>query len=268
MRLAELDLTVFHVINGWAGNWLLDGVVKLEEENDLIKGGLFFAAFWFLWWRPGPDRNQRREVIAAVLIGVIAALVINRAVAAIVPFRVRPIYDAGVTVNPTSIPIAYNLENWNSFPSDAATYFLGLATGLAILARPLGLVLGVYAVLWICLPRIYMGVHYPSDILIGGLLGIATVVLTNNRLVRRHVAAPMIAGLYRRPEYFYPVMFLVSFEMAIMFRHVRLTAHGVAALMRNLGFSVSFHLVVLAGALLCAAGLAIIVLKRRAGAQR
>lgn len=63
-----------------------------------------------------------------------------------------------------------------SFPSNHATLALAAAAGVLLLWR---------AMAWLALPvalltafsRVFLGVHYPHDVLVGGLLGAAVVVL-------------------------------------------------------------------------------------------
>lgn len=233
------DLDIFNLVNGFAGNWMLDRIAGYEEANNLLKGGLFMAAFWYFWFKPGADRDLRRKTITSVLIGALAALVANRAIASLAPFRLRPMYEAGIGYVAPSVPIAFNLEQWNAFPSDTATWFFALSIGIAALSRPLGLAFGVYSALYICLPRVYLGVHYPSDLAIGALLGLAIVPLVNNRFVRHHVAAKINAYERKSPGAFYSVMFLVTFEMAALFDHVRDAGRGIVRMLRHYGMSLS-----------------------------
>lgn len=58
-----------------------------------------------------------------------------------------------------------------SFPSNHAATSVSLLVAQIFLQHPLALMVGVWAVL-ICLSRLYLGNHYPSDILSGIILGV------------------------------------------------------------------------------------------------
>lgn len=216
----HLDLVLFHAVNGWCGTWSLDRIVAYEERNQLLKGGLMLTACWWFWFAgPPPRREENRQRVIEALIGVFIALVLARTLAATLPFRERPMYVAGIGYHAPSIPLAMNLENWSSFPSDMAALFFGLAFGLFRLSRPLGVVLMVWAAGWICLPRLYLGIHYPSDLLAGGLLGVAAVLVTartmrmRNGVLGRRVMGWLAVAERRWPQALYAAAFALSFEI-------------------------------------------------------
>src|SRR5579885_518985 len=91
----SFDLFVFHAFNGLAGNWTFDRLANFEETNDLLKGALLLALYFFFWFREGTGQEERRLTIISVVAGAFLALVVNRALAAGLPFRVRPMYMAG-----------------------------------------------------------------------------------------------------------------------------------------------------------------------------
>lgn len=227
--LTSLDHYVFHIINGLAGTKILDYLARYEEQGDgdLVKGGLFLTLYWYFWFKQGPEQPRRRETITAIFIGVIFSLIVCRAIADLSPFRDRPMYAEADYRHP-SLDIHPDLENWSAFPSDQAGYFFALATGILLLSRPLGLILSVYSVVFICLTRIYLGLHYPSDILVGAGIGMSVVAITaHSRFIRKRLAAPInrIEGLF--PGVFYAGLFLMSFEMAEIFHHIRGTFHQI-----------------------------------------
>jgi undecaprenyl-diphosphatase len=234
-----LDLNLFHVINGWAGNWLIDRVVKCEESLDLLKGGALLALYWLFWFRRASDQDERKTRIVAVLAGALSGLVISRALAAALPFRVRPLYDPLIDIKPLSIPVYPNLEHWNSFPSDSATYFVALAVGVWFLWRALGAGLLLWAIGYVCIPRVILGLHYPSDVAVGALIGILTVALTQHAAIRNRIAAPALALERKRPDLFYPLMFLVSYELVVVFADIRVPFRAITPALHRLGFSLT-----------------------------
>ena len=224
-----LDHYVFRIINGLAGTKILDYLARYEEQGDgdLVKGGVFLMLYWYFWFKQGLDQPRRRETSIAIFIGVLFSLVVCRAMADLFPFRDRPMY-ADVDYRRPSIQVDPNIENWSAFPSDQAGYFLALATGIILLSRHLGLILVGYSAVFICLTRIYLGLHYLSDILVGAGIGMSVVAITaHSSLVRERLAAPInrLEGYF--PGLFYAGFFLISFEMAEIFHHIRGTLHQI-----------------------------------------
>jgi undecaprenyl-diphosphatase len=266
--MMQADIHIFHLVNGLAGNWLLDRLAGYEEGNNLLKGGLFMAAFWYFWFQPHPDRELRRKTIIAVLLGAFLALVANRAIAAVTPFRVRPMYDPVVGYVPPSIAILFNLEEWSAFPSDTATWFFALSAGIAALSRPLGIAFGVHSAVYICLPRLYLGIHYPSDLVAGALLGVVVPSLVNTRFIRRVIAAPIVAVEERSPGPFYTLMFLASFEMTVLFNNIRYAARGTIRMLRHYHLATGALTLGIVLAALAAAALLTLYRRRSAAAAR
>lgn len=259
--IGNVDLAVYHFLSRFSDNWAISRLVRQEESNNLLKGSAFLAMYWYAWFHTGPDRDARRTKIVSILIGAILAIVVARTVAFVAPFRVRPMYDPAIGHPVYSVAVAADLENWSSFPSDTAAYFFALAFGLAYMLRPLAIPITLYAAVWICLPRIYLGIHYASDVLVGIAIGITTaLVLLKNNLIQETIGRRVLAVTETRPEWFYAIAFLVSFEMATVFEEARsggnFIFHAVLAALRlrPLG-SPANHPIDVWGGLLAAIGL-------------
>jgi hypothetical protein len=56
--------------------------------------------------------------------------------------------------------------------------------------------------------RVFLGIHYPSDVAVGALLGIATSLAVNREWVRKTIAARILAYEVRYPPWFYGLFFL------------------------------------------------------------
>ncbi|HJS86573.1 MAG TPA: phosphatase PAP2 family protein [Acetobacteraceae bacterium] len=230
----HLDLAVFHLINGGCGGWLADQIVAFEEGRYLFRA-LPLILYWWFWFSADTDRrDQHRRILVGALLGTFVALLLARGMALALPFRPRPMHELGLGYRAPLLPIARNMEDWSSFPSDTAALFFALSFGIWRLSRPLGVALMTYSAVWICLPRIYLGIHYPSDILVGALLGIAVVWATLRILeapdgaLGRRILASVSGTEVQRPGLFYATAFVASFEMAMLFDDVR--AFGRAGL--------------------------------------
>jgi membrane-associated phospholipid phosphatase len=212
------DIAIYQFLIGFAGNWALDRLASFEESNYLLKGGLFFAIYWYLWFRDGSDRERRRRDIIAIVIAAPLAIIFSRAVAFLVPFRLRPMYDPALAHAAYSIPITPNLENWNSFPSDTAAFFFALTFGLVHLIRRFAIPIVLYTVAWIYLFRMYLGIHYASDMIAGSAIGIMTVWISlRSDFMTSIVTRRALSALETKPARFYAIAFLVSLEMATDF---------------------------------------------------
>jgi undecaprenyl-diphosphatase len=103
--IRNVDLRIYNFFSHFAGNRILDHLATQEEGNDLLKGGIFFAMYWYLWFRGGLERDKRRKTIIAIMVGTILAIILARTIAFIAPFRARPIYDPTLAHPSYSIPV-------------------------------------------------------------------------------------------------------------------------------------------------------------------
>jgi len=84
-----------------------------------------------------------------------------------------------------------------------------------------GLLTALYVSLFIALPRMYLGIHWFSDIIGGALIGITLSFVLSWNKVREWLARPILRWHDLLPEIFYPVMFLVVFGLMTRFDDYR-----------------------------------------------
>jgi undecaprenyl-diphosphatase len=217
-----LDPAIVHALNHWAHrSEVLDGAVRLLAWNDMLKGGFAVALVWWVWFRPVPHRQRVREIVLATLLTCFAALLLGRALAQALPFRLRPIQDLGFGFVPPYGADPKLLEHWSSMPSDHAILFVTLAVGLLRAAPPFGAVLLLHALFVVCLPRVYLGLHWPSDILVGAAIGTMLGIAGTIAPVRARIAAPLLRWTDRHPGLFHALFFALSFQVASLFVGVR-----------------------------------------------
>jgi undecaprenyl-diphosphatase len=230
-------LWLFHAINGWSGNWALDWVALFAERNNLMKGAVVMAAYWGLWFVAGSRQSTRGKIVCA-LAGAVVSLIVARVLASALPFRVRPLYQADIgflSPHRPDFARAMQLEAWSSFPSDHAALFFALATGLWLCSRTIGSIALAFAAVWVCLVRIYLGIHFPFDVVVGAMIGVSCGVFFGGFSGHR-ITAEILRIEYQHPAWFYAAMFLITFEFATLFDDVRQLMHGSSAALHAVGF--------------------------------
>jgi hypothetical protein len=131
-------------------------------------------------------------------------------------------YDPNLQNYPYAFPTSPHLVDWSAFPSDTAAFFSALAFGLACLSRRLAIPLTLYVAEWICLPRMFLGVHYASDVVAGATIGIVLVWASLNvGWLQSVFAARLLGWAEAKPGVFYAAAFLASFEMGVLFEDIR-----------------------------------------------
>lgn len=231
MMLAVLDLLfgwvnaadwwALHALNSVSGNSIVDSTIEFVCTSQFIKGAIPLAIYWYLWF----DGSRRLQTSRAVLLkGVAAALVavlVARLIAHALPVRVRPFADPASGFRSLfSATGTADFEDWSSFPSDTAAFEFALAWSLMAISRPVAWFLLVYGGVFACLTRIYLGVHYPSDIIVGAALGIAVAALIQKLDFTRISRNRLLRGNYVHPL-FYALAFLITFEFAQVFDDLR-----------------------------------------------
>lgn len=166
----DINLVIFDSINGSAGHWLvLDWIGVFFAEYFQYALGLFLLAIVVL----SKEKTKRMRMAA---IAVLSALLARFAVKGfILLFYSNPRPYAG-NLGARQL-VATPGEDFQSFPSGHALFFFAAATAIYCYDKKLGVIFFAAAAL-ISLARIFVGVHWPSDILAGALLGIITGWLT------------------------------------------------------------------------------------------
>jgi undecaprenyl-diphosphatase len=150
-----MDLFVFRVINNFS---------QKSKITDFF--GIFFAKYfefilWLIFLLFFYDNTQ-------VLVLVIGISIFSRFVIAL------PIGFVWGRKRPYKLLNIKSLISepwWFSFPSGHASFYFAFATAILFLNFLLGLFFLISAFL-ISLARVYCGVHWPSDVLVGGIIGI------------------------------------------------------------------------------------------------
>lgn len=230
--LSEFNLYLFHIVNGPAGNPVIDGIVLLLANTDFsrvmfLSGPLVYA--WFSARRPAQRASLFTGVVAACL-----AVLTARVMTHMLPFEARPMFSPSAGYHPLAKAAAdRSFEVWSAFPSDTAAFSIAIAISIASVERRLGLVLIPAVAVIFGVFRVYCGFHYPLDVLAGWVLAAACWVALRplvspiGLLIDRLQSAPHVQRL---TPLFYTLGFVALFEFATMFDFTRIVIHHVSAL--------------------------------------
>ncbi len=216
------DLSIIRFFNGFAHQSLtFDNTVALIASRDLPKMWLIIPLLWWFWFQRQDKRETNRDRVLATIAACFMSLLLARSLAAILPFRIRPLQNSALQFR-----LPYGVSNltligWSSFPSDHAAMVASLATGIFLISRAPGLLSAVYALAVVLLPRLYLGIHYPTDLIVGTLIGICTSCLAHTEQIRARIADPFRKWLDRHPQSFYAFAFLLTWQMANQFDDLR-----------------------------------------------
>ena len=164
-----LDTLVFHLLNDMAGQSpALDGAfVFFASYLGYALIGLFLALAFI-------SRRSLREKLSFFFIAALSSVTARFGVAEFIRFfyhRPRPFADLSVTQL-----LATN--EW-SFPSGHATFYFALATAVYLYDKKWGI--GFFAAAALMgASRVVAGIHYPSDIALGALIGVLVAYIIHS----------------------------------------------------------------------------------------
>jgi undecaprenyl-diphosphatase len=182
------DLTIIRFLNSFAHRSLsVDYAVVRIADNSFLVGGVMMILFWWAWGEKGKERREKEETLVFGIVATTFAVFLARFLAWSLPFRERPLHNPLLHFQLPYHVKPETLIGWSSFPSDHAVVSFCMAGILWFVSRRLGACAIGYAAL-ISIPRIYLGFHYPTDILGGALLGAGVAALSQIASLRKTVS--------------------------------------------------------------------------------
>lgn len=158
-----MDLQVFLAIYSLTGRWQLLDQFMIFSARWLPYVMIAAAVIWFL---DGPRRN--RFVLVAFGAALLARFVIVSTIYAV--------YDVERPFEMLSAVVPLVASSGPAFPSGHAAFYTALAVGLFLHRRRPAIPFLTAAAL-VVFARVYTGVHWPSDVAGGALIGAGTAWL-------------------------------------------------------------------------------------------
>ena len=217
MTIDSIDFEVALFFNEFVQrSWTFDALMVFLGSSNLSKGYLSLPLVWWAWFAYGRD-EYKRAIIGTVLVSCVLAVAISQ-VLQYYPLRLRPLFTPGLHLKHADGLAEVHYDKWSSIPSDHATFFFSIAVGLFLISRPLGWLALAHALLIVSFPRIYLGLHYLSDVLAGALLGGGlTFACCSSDFIRQRIGAWMKAWEQWNSAVFYTGLFLVTSQMMYLF---------------------------------------------------
>lgn len=178
----DLDTRIFYDINNFARDtpWLHSVVAGYANDGVVLFAIILIAGWWI-----ARRTNNLSAVTAAVWapLGVLAAVAIN-----------QPIADSINATRPcNALPhiVVLHCNTDGGFPSDHAMMAGAVTAGVWLVNRRLGVAAAIAAAV-MAWARVYVGAHYPQDVVVGLALGAALSV------AGYFLARPMLSWLVLR----------------------------------------------------------------------
>ncbi len=168
--MSNLDTLIFNFIHYPAEKWwLLDWFGVFSAKY--LPYFLVIAAVYFLFKK---KNRQRIYAFALMFLSVILARGIIVEVIRFFYCRSKPF--SILNFNPL-----VSVDGMASFPSGHAAAFFALATAIFFLSRRFGKWFFILSFL-IIIARVFTGLHWPSDILVGAVIGILSALFVKKIL--------------------------------------------------------------------------------------
>lgn len=179
--LQTLDRALFLAINNGLNtpinDWLIGGWTYLGETV-VLAAVLVIVIVWL-------DRGDLRRDLGYAAVTFAVAMLVSRGLKLLID-RPRPLADFAelIASGTVSVYVMFEPLRQLSMPSGHATLAFASAMALARLHRRYA-VLFLSAAALVALSRVYVGAHFPSDVLVGAAVGVSVAVATHYVWFRR-----------------------------------------------------------------------------------
>jgi undecaprenyl-diphosphatase len=162
----NLDFYLFQQINGLAGQyfWLDSTAIFLAKYFSYILGAAVFSLLLI----------NKRKYLRMVVLGMLSGILARFGVVELIRF----FFPGGRPFIENHVNLLIDKVDQQSFPSGHAAFFFALSTIVYFYNKKAGLLFFLASFL-ISISRVFVGIHWPLDIVAGAVVGVlvGTLVL-------------------------------------------------------------------------------------------
>lgn len=192
--MMTIDENIFLWINGLAGrlpalDWLLKGIAN---DYLIIVGSCLVLLVLWVWGSDvyQRDKNQKAVIGASMGLGLAQGFV-----STLNAFYYRP--RPFIELPPPQTNLLFYQPSDSSFPSNSVAIVFAIAFAIFLANRKVGGFLLVLACLH-AFSRVYVGVHYPFDVVVGAVGGIIIALLATRAIKALEKWVNPVMGLARK----------------------------------------------------------------------
>jgi membrane-associated phospholipid phosphatase len=217
-----LDLRIVQLLAPLQVKPFLVETIDALSQNALVNGFVYAVAFFLFWhFSEASGRGRVHGVMLAILLGTVLGALGSLLLQQVIRWPPPAFYPPVKSLYALHSRLS---RNRNSFPSDSAMLYSTVAFGMASWSRKLSAALLAWLLLFVEPVKIFVGGHYPSDVLAGLLLGFCFL----------HVAKALVSALPRieslassQANAFQLILFLWLFEVGNEFKDISDLLHRV-----------------------------------------
>ncbi len=237
------DIAPVLFLNNYCGKSLfLDTLQLIFLSVDAIRTAILVALIMGIWeyGRVQNDIKANKKVIA-ILFSIILSLGIIETLNAVIQSP-RPIvtYEsqmrAPLLTNDTK-PLWKNSwvrnEKHGSFPSDTVALLGTLAFGIFFWNRSLGIIAILYVIISGIIPRLYFGLHYPSDMFLGLLIAFISTITIDRINLFNKLSEKIIKTINSSPYLYGAIGFYTAYIISEKFILIRKLPIWIKSMLSN-----------------------------------
>ena len=222
------DISIVLFFNQFCGKCVfLDTLALLFLSVDALRTAILVALVIGLW-EYGKIKNdiKANKRVIAILFSIIITLGIVEIINALIDSP-RPIVTYGNLIHNHPITTSDTQELWRSgwvrnpkhgsFPSDTVALLATMAVGLFLWNKTIGTLAILFVIFTGVLPRLYFGLHYPSDMFFGFLIALISTYITEKAKLFNNMTKNILSLQNKYPYTFGVIGFYLAYIVADKF---------------------------------------------------